>query len=94
MAKWRRKYPRRARFNGSCSICDEPFEKGTEIAWSPGRSADHWSCYIDGHKERRDPAYHPGPRENVIGIPVRPGLSSRAQRDMELLRRLHPEPPT
>lgn len=86
MAKtWRRKYPRTARFPGTCTICDEGIAVGVEIAWAPGRMIDHWKCYLLGHQARRGPNEY-RPKDNVIGVPERPGLSERARRDLEILR--------
>ncbi len=83
---WRRKYPRRARYPGTCQLCSEPIAEGAEIAWSPGRAPDHWRCYVEGSSIRRGPNEYMQ-RENTVGIPERVGLSERARKDLASLKR-------
>jgi hypothetical protein len=85
---WRRKYPRLARYASVCHICSEPIAEGTQIAYSPGRAADHWACYLNGAAERRGPNDY-SPKENTVGIPARVGISDRARRDFEILQNMH-----
>ena len=56
VTSWRRKFERTALYAGTCSLCGVSFNQGVQIAWSPGRGADHWKCYVDGVPETRDPA--------------------------------------
>jgi hypothetical protein len=87
MAEWRRKYPRKAKFAGQCSMCGESFPTGADIAWSPGRKADHWDCYIRGHAEKRGKDEYRLPENIIRSAPARPGISDRARQDLEALKR-------